>query len=191
MKPHPGLYLTFVTAFGLSACSISVAFGIEEGQAAAPTATYDPVAATSAANGLDATYVHPTMRYAFDYPSVWSVHEVGDGAVVLGSIPFDTTAGIPMPDGEIKIDFYPSTSTTLDEMAAGVRRGAAMGSFQILWEEFLTLPSGLEAVRYEIGGTGPPVVLHTVANGYGLTANGFGDVTRFDAIVMTLRAAPW
>ncbi len=150
--------------------------------------TVRPVTAAPAAHGLDATYVESSMDYAFDYPSTWYVYQ--NGPIVLGSIPFDFSGDGDIPAGEVKIDFHIVPLTTLESIVTEIRRSAEINSFQIVREDFLTLPSGLEAVRYEFDGGWSPVALYTVVNGSGLNALGFGDVTRFDAIVMTLRALP-
>jgi hypothetical protein len=141
------------------------------------------------------TYVNPDAGYAVDYPAGWrilgeAVPEAAAYTIILQS--FDpTVGGEPVPPDQAKLDFTSCPNdpgcSTMDAMRARLEE-QSLQDIEILEEDFITLPSGLPAIRMQIlGFGGESSLLLTEIGGKGLQVSGFGDLAAFDPIVQTLR----
>jgi hypothetical protein len=139
------------------------------------------------------TYVHPTIRYAFDYPAEWYLNDDDANFVQVWSIaPESVTLG---NESAIQGDYVimsvlasdDSTTDPISTVAERYKEVLASSGTVIASETPIRLPSGLEAVELRTSDT--DLLVLTVINGYMLQIDGVGTPDYFYAVVNTLRGA--
>lgn len=148
-----------------------------------PAPTYTPVP-------LGATYTDPAAGYSIDYPAGWFLYPNPGGGAILTSYDVDKEAGRGgVPADEAKLDIVLDPAGHPETPAQTAERVRA--EVEVLFEFEAELVSGYPMVRLqvrsEIGGT--MAILLTAIDGTSFQLQGFGDLSRFDAIAGTLRPA--
>jgi len=136
------------------------------------------------------TFTDLAANYAIDYPADWFVWQSEPG-MVASITSFDMSGsqaqgGVP-PD-QAKIDIVPNPSgrpETLDAMAERART-----ELQVSEEYVVELAGGIPAVVMRGSGniSGDTALLLAVIQGESILIQGYGDISRFNAIASTLRA---
>lgn len=169
-------------------------------EATAPEEEVDPtVTATSAPapiQSLDAitetlTYVDEPIGYAIDYPAGWSIEATPGSLVMLTSFSLEDTGRGGIGPDSTKIDIVPDLELGGQTLEALAVQSAQTG--QVIAEEQLLLAGDLPATLLRLDSPalgGETAVLVTVVNGRGLRVHGYGDLTLFDPIARSVRAAP-
>ena len=163
-------------------------------QTATPaTATIPPIS-----NVL--TYTDSIAGFSIDYPADWFLESSSLAGAnekqnfttmitswdILNATP--ESKGNLVPNEETKIDISVSKQNlTLEEVVAQQKQQFT-SSNSILFEELITLDSGIQGMLWEIEGLGGPVrTLIVVLNGNVIYISGYGDLQGFDAIALTFR----
>ena len=164
-------------------------------QTAAPaTATIPPISDVL-------TYTDSIAGFSIDYPADWflessslaGANEKQNYTVMITS--WDILNATPeskgnmVPNEETKIDIAVfKQNMTLEEVVAQQKQQFT-SSNSILFEELITLDSGIQGMLWEIEGlTGPVRTLIVVLNGNVIYISGYGDLQAFDTIALTFRA---
>ena len=149
-------------------------------------------------SGLPQTHTDADLGIAFDYPDGWRVEGTPGELIQVFSPPGSgdnpRPQGDGFPDDETKIEFIPSHPgnpfQTIDEWIAFSEQPSQGPGGSLVSSEKLTLPSGIPAARGTFGnrpdGSENPV-LAIEHNGRLILITGFGDTTRFDEVVNTIR----
>ena len=176
----------------LGACNLA-------GQSApAPTtelSTPTPEPASAPAS-LPQTHVDDVLGFAVDYPEGWWTDGQAGTLLQIFSAGYTPSEGGRMgfPDDHTKIEFipgHPGDSRSIEQRIADMRAEPDGPGGSIVSEAQITLQSGLTAHRLTMtggmgGDTMRPVLL-VVINGRILQVAGYGETSRFDEIVRTLR----
>ena len=164
-----------------------------------PAATRAPTTATPAATptlrplptGKTQTYRNSGVGYEVDYPGDWLIdaRSEASGLVIMWSRRVNGPGTDGVPDDVVKIDFVNPAAPvqTLDEFVAWEKQIIADASHTVLDEKMVHLPSGLSAMQLHVSGMGEALVLLTMVNHHPLGVAGYGDLSRFNAVVETLR----
>jgi len=152
----------------------------------APTAT--PVPANIQ------TYHNTVVGFELDYPTGWIIDTGNEssGIVILWSKKVEEPGIDGVPADVAKIDIVnPTVSVkSLDELVTWEEQIIADASNTGVHETQVQLPSGLAAVFLQGSKAGELTALLTLVNNQPLIIAGFGDVSRFMDITLTLRAVP-
>jgi hypothetical protein len=181
--------ILLIMAVGLAACNLSAtATKVPEPTAASDTGI-DPVE-----NTLTETHVDSELGLAIDYPAGWRIEgHPGELVQIFSPLPSNYTphpGGEPFPADQTKIEIIPQhsgDSRSIAQIIADLYTDVASRGDRIEVEEPQTLASGLEGMRLQYS-TGIPLFL-TEINAQILYVAGYGDVSRFNEIVNTLRPA--
>jgi hypothetical protein len=169
-------------------------------EAATPVAEVDPTdTATSSPEpirSLDAitetlTYVDEQIGYAIDYPAGWSIEATPGSLVMLTSFSLEDTGRGGIGPDSTKIDIVPDLELGGQTLEALAVQSAQTG--RVIAEEQVLLAGELPATLLRLDSPalgGETSVLVTVVNGRGLRVHGYGDLTLFDPIARSVRAAP-
>jgi hypothetical protein len=186
-KAYLGIFLLLATSL---ACNISGSDSDE-----APTPTQESASGTTSLTHTDAS-----LGIAFDYPEGWRIEGTPGDLIQVFSPPGSGDNPRPQGDGfpedETKIEFILSNPgnpyQNIDEWIAFSEQPSQGPGGSLISSEKLTLPSGIPAARGTFGnrpdGSETPtlVIEH---NGRLIIITGFGDTTRFDEVVNTIRPA--
>jgi len=164
-----------------------------------PAATRAPTTATPAATptlrplpaGKTQTYRNAGVGYEVDYPDDWLIdaRDEASGLVIMWSRRVNGLGRDGVPADVVKIDLVNPAAPvqTLDEFVAWEKQIIEDASHTVLDEKTVHLPSGLSAVQLHVSGMGESLVLLTMVNRHPLGVAGYGDLSRFTAVVQTLR----
>jgi len=168
-----------------------------------PTAAYPaPQSTPPSLSGPTTTYTNPEAGFALDYPAGWTINDVSEEIRKSGSIYTVTLVsftaegdkqqeGIPPDQAKLDINVF-GKAASLEE-AGQAMRGMVEGGDppgQILSEAEITLPGGIQALRWEVESRGDTAVLYiTAISGNNVVLSGIGDPTQFEPVMQTLRPA--
>ena len=190
---------------GISACSLNQeAFSTDTPPTDEPLTitvahTPTPIPQMDTVN-LPLVHIDNGLGIEFNYPESWRIEGNPGDLIQLYSPPSNSPNPRPQgggfPEDETKIEFianHPGNPyQTLDEWITFQEQPQQGPGGQVLFIERVTLPSGILAVRSAFGqqldGSEIPslVIEH---NGRLILIAGYGDTTRFDEVVNTIRPA--
>lgn len=140
------------------------------------------------------TYHNTVVGFELDYPMGWLIDSSNEasGTVILWSRKVEGPGVDGVPTDVAKIDIVnPEVSVkSLDEFVTWEEQIIADASNTEVHETQLQLPSGLAAVFLQGAKAGELTALLTMVNNQPLIIAGFGDVSRFMDITLTLRSVP-
>ena len=164
---------------------------------AIPTETLNPL-------GEIKIYRDANAGFALNYPAAWFVEDdaaqnaAGSAVYTVSLFSWDRASYTPtpkdlntLPDGATKIDItvFKQGPNTLEEAVNQYKNQDTGTPVKFLKEEIWTLNNGEKAVYLESeGALGVMATMITIINGKVVYVSGYGNLTPFQAVALTLRA---
>jgi len=140
------------------------------------------------------TYLNTVIGFEQDYPSNWLIETSyeSSGTVTLWSRKVEGPGVDDVPTDVAQIDIVnPAVFVkSLDELVSWEEQIIADVSNTVVHEIQLQLPIGLDTVLLQGSKAGELTAVLTLVNNQPLIIAGFGDVSRFMDITLTLRVVP-
>ena len=149
-------------------------------------------------------YHDANAGFALDYPAAWFVEDdaaqnaAGSAVYTVSLFSWDRAAYTPtpkdlntLPDGATKIDItvFNQGPNTLEEAVNQYKNQDTGTPVKFLKEESWTLNNGEKAAYLESeGALGVMATMITILNGKVIYVSGYGNLTPFQAVALTLRA---
>ncbi len=186
----PIRWLILLVAATLSACNMNAS---SDGTANTnPTAENSSLAQPLA--DLTETYTDSVLGFAVDYPAGWRVEaRPGELIQIFSPVPPDYTPpprsqGEGFPADQTKFEFipqHPGDPRSIEQVVADMQANQDTPSGAVASAQQITLPGGISGWRVEMESGIVSLILDV--NGRILYASGYGDVSRFDEVMNTLR----
>ena len=158
----------------------------EEPKPVPATETPEPIPDFSRPEGF-IDYSDQVAGVTISYPESWVVTGIieGDYAIFQSYPPDKYVGGEGFQPGDTKCDLNLSVdAATLDEV---LTQWTSDGLSEIVTQEYLMLPTGLEGLRVELEGWGGSLTMFTEINGRIITFTCYGAFEYFDDIAGTIR----
>ncbi len=186
----PITWLILLVLATLSACNMGAS---SDGAANMnPTAGNSSLAPPLA--DLTETYTDSELGFAVDYPAGWRV-EAQPGVLlqIFSPLPPDHTPqprsqGEGFPADQTKLEFiphHPGDARSIEQVVADMQANRETPSGAVASAQQITLPDGISGWRVAMESGVVSLILDV--NGRILYASGYGDLSRFDEVMNTVR----